>query len=172
LTRDPHHSNEGPLAGRPVSDSQTEMTEIVFPNDANPLGNVMGGRVMHWIDICAAIAAGRHARTPVVTAHVDQIDFHRPVRIGGVLSIKASVNYAHRTSMEVGVKMWSESRANGERSHVASAYLTFVSLDPDTGTPRPVSPVIPETEDEKRRYRQALERRERRNANRKRQDAP
>ena len=147
------------------------MTEIVFPNDANPLGNIMGGRVMHWVDICAAIAAGRHARTPVVTAHVDHIDFRRPVRVGGVLLIKASVNYAHRTSMEVGVKMWSENRASGERSHVASAYLTFVSLDPDTGTPRPVGPVIPETDDEKRRYQQAILRRERRVDNRKQQES-
>ncbi|MFO1053429.1 MAG: acyl-CoA thioesterase [Planctomycetota bacterium] len=159
-------------AGRPVTDSQTEMTEIVFPNDANPLGNVMGGRVMHWIDICAAICAGRHARTPVVTAAVDQIDFHRPVRVGGVLSIKASVNYAHRTSMEIGVKMWNEDRATGERSHVASAYLTFVSLDPSTGTPRPVSPVIPATPDEERRYRQALERRQRRLEHRRADGAP
>lgn len=148
--------------GRPVAASKTEMTEIVFPNDTNPLGNVMGGRVMHWIDICAAIAAGRHARTAVVTAHVDQIDFHRPVRVGGILSIRASVNYTHRTSMEVGVKMWSEDRTSGGRSHVASAYLTFVSLDPDTGTPRPVPPVIPETEDEKRRFQEAIQRRERR----------
>lgn len=138
------------------------MTEIVFPNDANPLGNVMGGRVMHWMDICAAIAAGRHARTPVVTANVDQIDFHRPVRVGGVLSIKASVNYAHRTSMEIGVKMWSEDRASGERSHVASAYMTFVSLDPDTGTPRQVPAVIPDDADDERRYHAAIERRKRR----------
>ena len=150
------------LPGRPVTDSVTEMTEIVFPNDANPLGNVMGGRVMHWVDICAAIAAGRHARSPVVTASVDQIDFHRPVKVGGVIVIRASVNYAHRTSMEVGVKMWNEDRSSGERSHVASAYLTFVSLDPDTGTPRRVAPVVPATDDEKRRYRQAIERRKRR----------
>lgn len=148
--------------GRPVSASKTEMNEIVFPNDTNPLGNVMGGRVMHWMDICAAIAAGRHARTPVVTANVDQIDFHRPVRVGGVLTIQASVNYAHRTSMEVGVKIWNEDRATGARSHVASAYLTFVSLDPDTGTPRPVPPVIPQTPEEERRHRQAIQRRQRR----------
>ncbi len=155
------------MPGRPVSASKTEMTEIVFPNDANPLGNIMGGRVMHWIDICAAIAAGRHAQTPVVTASVDSVDFHRPVRVGGVLSIKASVNYAHRTSMEVGVKMWSEHRASGQRSHVVSAYLTFVSLDPDTGTPRPVPAIVPETEEEQRRFAEARDRRERRMARRK-----
>ncbi|MCC6671959.1 MAG: acyl-CoA thioesterase [Planctomycetes bacterium] len=135
------------------------MTEIVFPNDANPLGNVMGGRVMQWIDICAAIAAGRHARTPVVTASVDKIDFHRPVRVGGVLILLASVNATGSTSMEVGVKVFNEDRATGNRSHVASAYLTFVSLDPDTRMPAPVSPVLPETDDERRRHREALARR-------------
>lgn len=152
---------------RLVSASKVEMTEIVFPNDANPLGNVMGGRVMHWIDICAAVAAGRHARTPVVTASVDQIDFHRPVRVGGVLVLFASVNYAGRTSMEVGVKVFNEERASGQRSHVASAYLTFVSLDPDTGQPRPVPAILPESADEQRRYREAKQRREARLARRK-----
>lgn len=145
---------------RPCSASKVEMTEIVFPNDANPLGNAMGGRVMHWVDICAAVAAGRHARTQVVTANVDGIDFHRPVRVGGVLVLLASVNFAHRTSMEVGVKVFSEDRASGQRSHVASAYLTFVSLDPSTGQPRPVPQILPETEDEKRRYQDAIRRRE------------
>ncbi len=142
------------------------MTEIVLPNDANPLGNIMGGRVMHWIDICAAIAAGRHAGTPVVTACVDQINFHRPVRVGAILVIYSSVNYAHRTSMEVGVKMFSEDRATGKRSHVASAYLTFVSLDRDTGTPRPVPKLIAETDDEKRRYQAGIDRRKARLARR------
>jgi len=160
------HTPQSPLPGRPVSASRTEMTEIVMPNDANPLGNAMGGRVMHWIDVCAAIAAGRHARTPVVTAHVDQLDFRRPVRVGGVLVMKATVNYAHRTSMEVGVKMWSEDRSTGERSHVSSAYLTFVSLDSTTGTPRPVPPLIPETDEERRRYAAAEARCEARRRNR------
>lgn len=151
---------------RPVSASKVEMTEIVFPNDANPLGNVMGGRVMHWIDICAAVAAGRHARTPVVTASVDQIDFCRPVRVGSVLVLYAAVNFAGRTSMEVGVKVFSEDRASGQRSHVASAYLTFVSLDPDTGQPRPVPAITAESADEKRRYAAAKARREARLARR------
>jgi acyl-CoA hydrolase len=144
---------------RPVSASRVEMTEIVMPNDANPLGNVMGGRVMHWVDICAAVCAGRHARTPVVTASVDQIDFKRPVAVGGILVLLASINYAGRTSMEIGVKAWCEDRATGERSHVASAYLTFVSLDPHTGRPRPVPPLLLETEDDHRRHRQAEARR-------------
>lgn len=153
-------AHRGP--GRTVSASKVEMTEIVFPNDANPLGNVMGGRVMHWIDICAAVAAGRHARSPVVTASVDKVDFLRPVRVGGILVLRASVNYAHRTSMEVGVKVFNEERATGDRNHVASAYLTFVALDPDTGAPRPVPTIVPESEEEKRRFQEALQRRERR----------
>lgn len=146
--------------GRTVASSRTEMTEIVFPNDANPLGNVMGGRIMHLIDIAAAIAAGRHAGGQVVTASVDTIDFKRPVRVGGVLVIYASVNYVHRTSMEIGVKMYAEHRSSGARSHVASAYLTFVALDADTGTPRSVPPLIPETDDDHRRYEKAKARRE------------
>lgn len=146
--------------GRPVSASKVEMTEIVFPTDANPLGNVMGGRVMHWVDICAAVAAGRHARTPVVTASVDKIDFVNPVPVGGVIVLLASVNYTGRTSMEVGVKVWQEDRVTGTRKHVVSAYLTFVSLDPDTRQPRAVLPVVPKTEEEKRRFAEGKRRRE------------
>ena len=148
--------------GRSVSASKVEMTEIIFPNDGNPLGNAMGGRVMHWMDVCAAVAAGRHARTPVVTASVDQIDFLRPVPVGSILVLRASVNYAHRTSMEVGVKVFREVRSTGKRDHVASAYLTFVSLDPDTCKPRPVPRVVPETADEQRRHDEAIRRREER----------
>jgi len=155
------------LTPRPAAASRVEMTEIVFPNDANPLGNVMGGRVMHWVDICAAVAAGRHARTPVVTASVDRIDFHNPVPVGGVVVLLASVNFTGRTSMEVGVKVWHERRDTGSRRHVVSAYLTFVSLDMTTGTPLPVPPVVPETDDEKRRYQDAQQRRAIRLANRK-----
>ena len=142
------------------------MTEIVFPNDANPLGNAMGGRVMHWIDICAAVAAGRHARTPVVTASVDKIDFHNPVAVGSVVVLLASVNFAGRTSMEVGVKVWKEERQTGVRQHVASAYLTFVSLDPGTKAPRPVPPILAETADERRRFDDAKQRRANRLAQR------
>jgi len=143
------------------------MTEIVMPNDPNPLGNIMGGRVMHWVDICAAVAAGRHSNSQVVTASVDQIDFCRPVRVGGVLVLLASVNFSHRTSMEVGVKVWHEDRATGERSHVASAYLTFVALDRDTGNPTQVPAVIPETDTDCRRYEAAANRREERLRHRK-----
>ena len=154
-------------AARPVSDSKVEMTEIVFPNDANPLGNCMGGRVMAWIDICAAVCAGRHARTPVVTASADQIDFLNPVPVGAVVVMLASVNFTGRTSMEVGVKVWQEDRQSGARKHVASAYLTFVSLDPVTKTPRQVPPVLPQTDDEKRRFEAGKQRRAHRLAMRK-----
>ena len=140
------------LAPRPAAASRVEMTEIVFPTDANPLGNVMGGRIMHWVDICAAVAAGRHARTPVVTASVDKIDFHNPVPVGGVVVLRAAVNFTGRTSMEIGVKVWQEDRTTGRRNHVVSAYLTFVSLDPVTRKPAQIPPVLPKTSEEKRRF--------------------
>jgi acyl-CoA hydrolase len=153
-----------PVPGRPVNASRVEMTEIVYPNDANPLGNCMGGRVMHWIDMCAAIAAGRHARTPVVTASVDKLDFHNPVPVGSIMVLLASVNFAGTTSMEVGVKVFHEVRTTGERRHVASAYLTFVSLNPETGKPAKVPPLIRETQDDHRRWKSAQERRQARTA--------
>ena len=148
------------VQSRRVAESMVEMTEIVFPNDANPMGKLMGGRVMHWVDACAAIAAGRHARTQVVTASVDQLSFHRPVPVGGVVVLLSSVNYAGHSSMEVGVKVFHEDRNSGQREHVVSAYLTFVSLDQVTGKPRPVVKVVAETEDEKRRYADAERRRQ------------
>jgi acyl-CoA hydrolase len=154
------------VASRPVSQSMVEMTEIIYPNDTNPMGKLMGGRVMHWVDSCAAIAAGRHARTPVVTASVDQLNFLRPVPVGGVIVLLASVNYTARTSMEVGVKVFHEDRRTGRRDHVVSAYLTFVSLDEVTGQPREVAKVVPETEEEKRRYEDADRRRRHRLASR------
>ncbi len=120
---------------RPVSDSVVEMTEIVMPNDTNPLGKLMGGRVMHWVDICAAIAAGRHSRTAVVTASLDQLDFLCPVPVGGVIVLLSAVNYTGRTSMEVGVKVFHEDRVSGQRKHVVSAYLTFVALHDASGRP-------------------------------------
>lgn len=151
-----------PRAKYPVRESQVEMTEIVFPNDANPLGKLMGGQVMHWVDIAAAIAAGRHARKPVVTASLDQLDFLRPVPVGGVVVLLASVNYAGKTSMEVGVKVFHEDRATHARRHVVSAYATFVALDEVTGQPSEVPELVPETDEEKRRCEEAQARRQRR----------
>lgn len=141
-------------AGKPVRASQAEMTELVLPNDTNTIGNVLGGKVMHLVDLCGAIAACRHAGRIAVTASVDHMDFRHPVTVGELLILKASVNRVFTTSMEVGVKVFAESMLDGERRHTSSAYLTFVAVD-EHGGRQPVRPVIPETEDEKRRYEQA-----------------
>ena len=114
---------------------------------------------MHLVDLAGALAAIRHARCPVVTASVDYMNFLHPVRIGQLIILRSSVNRVFRTSMEVGVKVWVEDLMKGERQHTSSAYLTFVAVDRG-GNRVPVPPVIPETEEEKRRYREALERRE------------
>jgi acyl-CoA hydrolase len=151
------------LTPRPVSASQSEMAEVVLPNDANPLGNLLGGRLMHLIDIAGAMAAHRHSRSPVVTASMDHLDFLSPVKVGDLLILRSSVNRAFRTSMEVGVKCWVESYQTGERRHVSSAYLTFVAIDRQ-GDRISVPPVIPETPDEKRRYEDAGRRRDLRRA--------
>src|SRR6184192_4252767 len=117
------------LAPRPVRESQSEMAEIVLPNDANPLGALLGGRLMHWMDLAAALAAHRHSRNYVVTASIDHLDFLVPVHVGDLVILKSSVNRAFRTSMEVGVKVWVENYIAGTRRHIASAYLTFVAVD-------------------------------------------
>ena len=147
------------MTGKPVRESQSEYSELALPNDANGLGNVLGGKVMHLVDLAGALAAIRHARCPVVTASVDYMNFLHPVRLGQLILLRSSVNRVFRTSMEVGVKVWVEDLMKGERQHTSSAYLTFVAVDRE-GNRVPVAPVIPETEEEKRRYREALERRE------------
>jgi len=146
------------LNGRPVRESVSEYSEIALPDDANPLGNMLGGRVMHLVDLAASIAAMRHARCPVVTASVDHMTFLHPVHIGQLLTLKSAVNRVFRTSMEVGVKVLVEDLMSGVVRHTSSAYLTFVALD-QSGNRVPVPPVIPETEEEKRRYEGAGERR-------------
>src|ERR1700693_4125291 len=147
------------LSPRPVRDSQSEMAEIVLPNDANPLAALLGGRLMHWIDLAGAMAAHRHSRNYVVTASMDHVDFLTPVRVGDLVILQSSVNRAFHSSMEVGVKVLVENYIRDARSHVASALLTFVAVDRD-GHHLPVPPVVPETEDEKRRYEEAGRRRE------------
>jgi acyl-CoA hydrolase len=142
-----------------VRESISEYSELALPNDANGLGNVLGGKVMHLVDLAGAMAAIRHARTPVVTASVDSLHFIHPVRIGHLIVLRSSVNRVFRTSMEVGVQVETENLLTGEKLHTCSAYLTFVALD-KAGNATPVAPVIPETEEEKRRYREAGERRE------------
>ena len=151
------------LQPRPVRDSQSELSEIVLPNDVNPLGALLGGRVMHWIDMAGAFAAHRHSRQYVVTASIDHLDFLFPVRVGDLVILRSSVNRVFRTSMEVGVKAWVENYLADTRHHVSSAYLTFVAVNRE-GQHLPVPAVIPETADEKRRYEDAGRRREIRRA--------
>ena len=147
------------LTPRPVRDSQSEMAEIVLPNDANPLAALLGGRIMHWIDLAGAMAAHRHCRTYILTASVDHIDFLVPVRVGDLVILRSSVNRVFHTSMEVGVKVYVENYIADTAQHVASAYLTFVAIDV-TGKHLKVAPVIPETAEQQRRYDDAGRRRE------------
>ena len=135
------------------------MHELVLPNDTNVLGNILGGKVMHYMDICAAMSAYKHARSPVVTASVDRLNFLAPAKMGDILILKSSVNYTGNTSMEVGVRIETEDPFSGAINHTASAYLTFVSLD-DERKPKTVAGVIPESIDEKRRFKQAKMRKE------------
>src|SRR5215469_14235751 len=130
------------LVPRPVRDSQSEMAEIVLPNDANPLGALLGGRLMHWIDLAGAMAAHRHSRNYVVTAAVDHIDFLVPVRVGDLVILRSSVNRVFNTSMEVGVKVFVENYIADTAQHAASAYLTFVAID-SAGTHLKIAPIVP-----------------------------
>jgi acyl-CoA hydrolase len=135
------------------------MAEIVLPNDTNPLGALLGGRLMHWIDLAGAMACHRHSRNYVVTASVDHIDFLVPVHVGDLVILRSSVNRVFHTSMEVGVKVFVENYIADSAKHVGSAYLTFVAIDRN-GVRLQVAPVIPETEDQRRRYEDAGRRRE------------
>jgi acyl-CoA hydrolase len=146
------------LTSRPVSDSISEMVELVLPNDTNPLRALLGGRLMHWIDIAGGLAAHRHSRSFVVTASTDHLDFLLSAHVGDVIILKSSVNRVFRTSMEVGVKVMVENYVTGELRHLSSAYLTFVAVDSE-GRPIPVAPVIPETVEQRRRYEDAGRRR-------------
>jgi len=132
--------------------------EVVLPQDAKVLGNILGGRVMHLVDIAAAIAAHRHSQSYVVTASVDYVDFRNPIRVGELIILRANVNRVFRTSMEVGVKVFSENVLTGERKHTTTAYVTFVAID-EVGRPKPVPPLILKTAVERRRHREALIRR-------------
>src|ERR1019366_2351171 len=154
-------SNMAKPRGKTVDESAAEMVEVVLPNDANPLGNLLGGRVMHLIDITGAISAHRHARSQVVTVAVDNLDFLYPIRVGEHVVLRAHMTRAFRTSMEVEVRVYREDCLTGERQQTSSAFVTYVALD-CTGKPQEVPPLIPRTKEEKRRYREALDRRRRR----------
>lgn len=152
--------NEGvSLKGKPVSASRSEMSEVVLPVVTNLLGKLLGGHVMHLVDIVAAMAASRHANAYVVTASVDYIDFRNSINLGEIVHLMSQVNRVFNTSMEVGVKVYSENPITGERKHTTTAYVTFVALDEFTKTPKTVPPLTVKTAEEKRRWREAGERR-------------
>ena len=140
-----------------VKNTYVIMHELVLPNDTNLLGNVLGGRVMHLMDMCAAMSAYKHARTAVVTASVDRLDFLAPAKMGEIMILKSSVNYTGKSSMEVGVRIESENPKTGDIYHTSSAYLTFVSLN-DNGKPQRVPDINPENEIENRRFNEGKKR--------------
>ena len=144
---------------RKASASLTIMTEIVLPNDTNVFGNLMGGRLMYWMDIAAALAAQKHCNAPVVTASVDNISFENPIKLGNAVHIEAKVTRAFNTSMEIHMKVWGEDMTQQFRYKSNEAYYTFVALDPNR-KPRPVPPVLAETDEEKKLYDGALRRRQ------------
>jgi acyl-CoA hydrolase len=147
------------LPGRRVADSATEMLQFVLPHEANVHGSVLGGTVMHWIDLAAAAVANRHSRRPVVTAAFDEMSFLAPITVGQFALLDARLTLVDKSSMEICVKVESEDPLTGEKRHTATAYVTFVALDPVTGRPTTVPPLILETEEEKAEHERALERR-------------
>ena len=153
-------------APKKISDSQITMTELVLPNHTNQLGNLLGGQLMHWIDICAALSAAKHNQRVCVTASVDRIDFHHPIRLGDAVTLTSTINRVFKTSLEVGVKVFAQNFREGTKVHTNTAYLKFVSVDND-GKPVEGIEGSPETKDEKRRYDEALQRRENRLKDRK-----
>jgi acyl-CoA hydrolase len=143
---------------KPVSISNVEMTQVVMPIDTNYLGNLAGGRLMHWMDLAAAIAASRHSNSVTVTASVDTLVFKQAIKLGEVVVIKAVVNRAFKTSMEVGVKVFSENMMTGERKECNKAYFSFVAIDAQN-LPVVVPESLPESDEEWRRFEEAAERR-------------
>jgi acyl-CoA hydrolase len=153
---------------RYVRASQVEMTQLVLPNDTNVLGNLLGGRLMEWMDIAAAISAQRHSNRVCVTAAVDNLVFHQPIHLGEVVTLQSAVNRVFGSSMEVGVSVIAENQLTGVRKTANTAYLTFVAISRE-GTPEKVAAIHPETAVQRRRYREALVRRNLRLKNRTRQ---
>lgn len=141
------------------TDSYTVMTELVLPNDTNTFGNLMGGRLMYWMDIAAALAAMKHCGSPVVTASVDNISFEAPIKLGNVVHIEAKVSRAFNSSMEVHLNVWGEDAIQQFKYKSNEAYYTFVALDPN-GKPRPVPGLVAETEEEVKLFEGALRRRQ------------
>ena len=148
----------GDMIGRRPEESQVEMSELVLPNDTNLLGNLLGGRMMHWIDIAGALAASRHSSKVVATVALDSMDFRHPVRVGEMVILRAKLTWTGRTSMEVTVKCYAENLKTRATILTNKAFITFVALD-DSGKPAPVPPLIPVTEEEKQDYLEAQLRR-------------
>jgi acyl-CoA hydrolase len=158
--------------GRRVSESATEMTQLVLPQHANVHGTLLGGTVMHWVDLAAAIVANRHSRRPVVTAAFDEMSFLAPINVGQVALIHARMTFVDRSSMEIRVDVKSEDVLTGERRTTGTAYVTFVALDPVTRRPTPVPPLVLETDEDRAEHARALARRQHRLERRKqRQDS-
>lgn len=147
------------MEAKKVSESYTVMNELVLPNDTNTFGNLMGGRLMYWMDIAAGIVAVRHSNAPCMTASVDNISFKTPIKLGNLVRIEAKITRAFNTSMEIHLKVWGEDSLHQYKYESNEAYFTFVALDPNN-KPRPVAPVIPETEAEQANYDAALRRRQ------------
>jgi len=147
------------MENRKVSDTMTVMNEIVLPNDTNVFGNLMGGRLMYWMDIAAGITAVKHCNAPCMTASVDNLSFKNPIKLGNVVRIEAKITRAFNTSMEIHLKVWGEDNLHQYRYESNEAYFTFVALDPNN-RPRPVPAAIPETEEEKLLFDGALRRRQ------------
>jgi acyl-CoA hydrolase len=147
------------MDGKKATESFMIMNEIVLPNDTNTFGNLMGGRLMYWMDIAGAIAAGKHCNAPCMTASVDNLSFKNPIKIGNIVHIEAQVSRAFKTSMEVHMRVWGEDILHQYKYESNEAYFTFVALDPN-GKPRKVPELIPETEEEKQLYDGALRRRQ------------
>lgn len=153
------HADDPQATTKTVTRSKCVMTEIVLPNLTNGLGNLMGGQLLLWMDKCAAISAARHANRPCVTAAVDSVEFHSPIRQKEIVVLESQVNRAFNTSMEVELNVWAENPVEETRRRCNRAYYTFVSID-DAGRPIPVSPIQPETDEEHERYEHAARRRE------------
>lgn len=145
--------------GKTASQSEIEMTQLVLPNDTNILGNLLGGQLMHWIDIAGAMAASRHSNKVVATVALDSLDFRHPVRLGEMVILKARLTWVGRTSMEVSVKVYAENMKTGNTILTNKAFITFVALN-DDGSPTEVPLLILETEEEKKNNREAAKRRE------------
>jgi len=148
------------MESKKVTESKTIMTEMIMPNDTNPLGNLMGGNLMRWMDIVAGICAGKHCEANTVTASVDHVSFQKPIHVGDVITLEASVTRAFNTSVEVYVEVFAANVKGKNNRKSNHAYFTFVALNDDNLKPRKVPPVIPLTQEEQNRYDSGIRRRE------------